>query len=154
VASKIFKQWISIDNIWAFLDLEPVLVVYSLALGSWVLYKIFLRKVSEDRHRLFDELFKNLTGHVFIFTGLYLCFNLIAKWADIGNIFSRILPYVGLISILSLSNVFIKTSRIIAFEYLFIGHMKQGVPLLLVNIFTLILVFVLAAVFASATCRI
>jgi small-conductance mechanosensitive channel len=51
----------------------------------------------------------------------------------------RICAYVGLLTLLEGALLFIKTSKILIFEYLFLGHMRVGVPLLLVNIFTLLL---------------
>src|SRR5262249_25507055 len=43
-----------------------------------------------------------------------------------------------------------KTCRILLFEYLFLSHMRAGVPLLLVNLFTLLLTLVMGGWLCTA----
>ncbi len=118
--------------------LEVVLVLLSVAFGVWVFYKLFLRNISYDRHKTFKQHFRNLWNHLavgLLFFGIYEFIALIdvkAVWADKAQL------YIGLLTIFSGLVIFIKILRIIAFEYLFLTSKKAGVPLLLVNIFTLI----------------
>jgi small-conductance mechanosensitive channel len=128
-----------IDNI---LQLEPLLVLAGLVIASWAFYKLFLRGLSEDRHRLLARLFKNLAGHglaVAIFFALYhFFFSMVDEDLSVlGSIAVRIYPYVGFLVIVWASLFFVKLARIIAFEYLFLINMKVGVPVLLVNILSL-----------------
>ncbi|MBX9767045.1 MAG: mechanosensitive ion channel family protein, partial [Bdellovibrionales bacterium] len=58
-------------------------------------------------------------------------------------------PYVGLAALFLGSVVFVKSSKILMLEYLFLGHMREGVPLLLVNISTLLLSITIGGWFAT-----
>jgi small-conductance mechanosensitive channel len=51
----------------------------------------------------------------------------------------RIHAYVGLIGLIWGATVFVKSCRILVLEYLYFSHMRVAFPLLLVNIFTLLL---------------
>ncbi len=57
---------------------------------------------------------------------------------------SRITPYVALMCFIWGSIVFVKTCRLMVLQYLFLGSMRAGVPLLLVNIFSLLLSIILS----------
>jgi small-conductance mechanosensitive channel len=61
----------------------------------------------------------------------------------------RLATYIGILAVLSGATVFIKVARIIMFEYLFLSHRRVAVPLLLVNLFTLLLSVLLSAWFAT-----
>jgi small-conductance mechanosensitive channel len=52
-------------------------------------------------------------------------------------------PTIGLSTLIWASIVFVKSCRILAFEYLFLLNMRAGVPLLLVNLLSLLLSVVL-----------
>jgi small-conductance mechanosensitive channel len=144
VNPKLGQPWIPIERIEAFIQLEPVLLIFGLAAGSLVVYKLLLRAVSQERHRNLRKLFGNLAAHLGIWVALllvYLFFHNVADdWLPLSKDAStRLSSYVGLLTLFSGATVFVKTWRILVWEYLFLGHMKVGVPLLLVNIFTLLL---------------
>jgi small-conductance mechanosensitive channel len=130
---------VRIDSI---LQIESLLVVIGIFVAAGVIYKTLLRAVSDDRHRLLKRLFKNAFGHglamVVLFGGYRLLFASVDDSVSLGGeIASRLYPYVGFFCILSASVFFVKTARILAFEYLFFISMKAGVPVLLVNILSL-----------------
>lgn len=119
--------------------LEAAVVLAGLAGAAWFIYKVFLRTLSPERHRNLTNSFRNLIKHLGIGGVLYLSYHLLIwvgpdEWPGL-----LVAPYLGLLAILSACVIFIKTMRILAFEYLFYGSMKVGVPLLLVNMLSLIL---------------
>lgn len=138
--SKLNQPWIPFERIEAILQLEPALIILGLGLGAWLIYKIFLRGVSSERHRNLTNLFKNLLAHVIGWTLLFTLYWALRRQGYLSNTaLLRVSTYVGLLTIISGATVFVKTCRILVLEYLFLGHMREGVPLLLVNIFTLLL---------------
>jgi small-conductance mechanosensitive channel len=119
-----------------------LLVLIGLCVAAWIIYQTLLRAVSDDRHRLLKRLFKNTLGHGVAMVILFVVYRLLFASVDEdmslgGEVASRLYPYVGFFCILSASIFFVKTSRILAFEYLFFISMKAGVPVLLVNILSL-----------------
>ncbi len=141
---------IPLARIESLLSLEPVLVLAGLALSAWVIYKIFLRAASAERHRNLKRHFLNMAAHLTVFVVLYLGYTLALRSADSGQTSSGVIAsYVGLAALVSGSIVFVKVSRIFMFEYLFLGHMREGVPLLIVNLFALLLSVGIAGWFAT-----
>lgn len=119
--------------------LEPALALVALAFAVWVAYKIFLRKVSYERHLIFRDHFRNLAAHMVFGLGLlavYQGLDFAAREAAVRLDFS---PYLGFLALVWACVVLVKILRILAYEYLFLTSMKAGVPLLLVNILTLVL---------------
>lgn len=129
-------------NLYALLDLEPYLILCCLILLAWTFYKMFLREVSEERHRNLKEHFRNLLRHFVILTTLFSTAVLVARAPSESSIL-RALPYLSLAALLSGMIVFVKACRLIILQYLFLGSMKHGVPLLIVNIFSLLLSLIL-----------
>jgi small-conductance mechanosensitive channel len=141
---KISHAWIPADRIEALIQLEPFLVIVGIAISSYVFYRLFFSKLSELRHKNLGKLFNNLWVHLlFLICGFggYWFLNLEAPHS---LAMERVSTYVGLATIIFGAVVLIKSAKILLFEWLFLNHMKEGVPVLLVNIFTLglsILVF-------------
>lgn len=121
-----------------------MLFVALTAISSFLIYKLFLRGLTPERHRNLRNQFKNLVLHIFLCGFFYSFFVLIKEWPELAPGYVRLASYFGLSTIIWTSVVFVKTCRIIIFEYLFFRSMTAGVPLLLVNIFTLGLSIVIA----------
>lgn len=119
--------------------LEPALVLIALGLGSWLFYLLALRRLTEERHRLFRRDFKSLARSGVIAGVLAGAHQLVLLQ------FPELSSYSGFLVILWSSIVFLKIARIMANEFFFFNSMRAGVPLLLVNIFTLILSIVIAS---------
>lgn len=133
------EPWLPLSRIEEFVQLEPALVILGLALGSWLGYRVLLRGISQERHLLLQKLFRNLAGHLLIASVLYAGFSAL-HWVDSGSgAVVRVTSYVGLLTLLWGLMVFVKACRILVFEYLFLSHMRVAVPLLLVNLCTLLL---------------
>ena len=137
--SSHLQPLIPADRIEELIQLEPAIVIAGLVLGSWAIYKFFLNEVSGDRHRNLQRLFGNLAFHAAAALLLFSTNFGISRIEEQFPALSIFNSYVGLFTILSAAVVFVKVCRILMFEYLFLGHMKVGVPVLLVNLFTLLL---------------
>jgi small-conductance mechanosensitive channel len=55
----------------------------------------------------------------------------------------RLASYIGLVALIQECVVAIKTARLLIFEYLYLSHMRVAFPLLLVNLFTLLLTVII-----------
>jgi len=62
----------------------------------------------------------------------------------------RLIPYVGFAALLSGLVILVKSFRIFSFEYLFFMNMHTGVPLLLVNMLSLLITLVLGSWIATS----
>ena len=145
---------LSSSKIEAILQLEGLLVLVGLALVAYVAYLVVLRGLREDRNLLLKRLFKNLAGHLIFTAALFGTYKFGGSVGEgdsamVSLFVTKLLPYFGLFTIISGSIVFVKTARIITFEYLFFVSMKAGVPVLLVNILSLALSLGLASWIAT-----
>ncbi len=64
MSAKLSQPWFKIERIENVVQLEPALLIMSLCLISWVVYKYFLKNVSNLRHELLREQFRNLGAHL------------------------------------------------------------------------------------------
>lgn len=131
------------------LDFEPYFIICCLIFLAWVFYKVFLREVSEERHRNLRSHFKNLLRHFVTFTTLLVVY-MILREISAQSQSARILPFLGFSVLVSGMFVLVKACRLIILQYLFLGSMRHGVPLLIVNIFSLLMSLVLVMWTASS----
>jgi small-conductance mechanosensitive channel len=137
---------IPLERIEAFVQLEPALVILGFAVGSWLVYKLFLRQVSQERHQRLRGYFANLLVNLLTAGSLFTLYQGLTRgwFSNPEEAWTlRLASWVGLLALLSGAIVFVKSWRILIFQYLVLGHMKVGVPVLLVNLFTLITTLVL-----------
>jgi small-conductance mechanosensitive channel len=146
--SSLNEHFIHLQNLYALLDFEPFTLLCSLILLSWFFYKIFLRDVTQERHQKLKLHFSNLLRHFLILATLFATAVLLKSSGE--ETLLRALPYVALFCLLWGMIVFVKTCGLIILQYLFLGSMKHGVPVLIVNIFSLILSIILALWCAAA----
>jgi small-conductance mechanosensitive channel len=132
------ERLLNTRSLYALMDMEPFFILCALLALAWMFYKIFLREVSEERHKNLQGHFSNLSRHFVVLTTLFATF-LILREAPIDNAFQRAVPYIALAGLLWGMIVFVKACRLIILQYLFLGSMKHGVPVLIVNIVSLIL---------------
>lgn len=135
-------RWIKTQNLFQLLDPEPFLILCSLFLLAYVFYKLFLGDVSDERHRNLRGHFKNITRHFLAFASGFTFFLFLRQFET--PFADKIIPYLGVFSLVWGMIVFVKTCRLIILQYLFLGSMRAGVPVLIVNIFSLILSIVMA----------
>lgn len=133
------EKFIQTQVLYSLLSLEPFILLGSLFAVTWVFYKTFLAEVSEERHRSLRNHFQVLLRHFIIMSILFALFIFCqSSEGQIPNI-QRVTPYVALFSFLWGNIVLVKTCRLLVLQYLFLGSMKHGVPLLIVNMFSLLL---------------
>ncbi|WP_413291474.1 mechanosensitive ion channel family protein [Bdellovibrio sp. HCB337] len=137
-------KFIKTQALYSLIDWEPFVLLGCLLAITWIFYKFFLQAASPERHTSIRSQFQALFRHFFILTILFVLFIVLhtTTGGDLAN-FARITPYIGLMTFVWGSIVFVKTCRLLVLQYLFLGSMRAGVPLLLVNIFSLLLSIVL-----------
>ncbi|MES3037433.1 MAG: mechanosensitive ion channel family protein [Bdellovibrionota bacterium] len=136
-------KFIQTQALYPIIDIEPYLILGSLVLSAWLFYKVFLRDVSDERHRSLRQHHAILLRHFLILSFSFLSFTLMYQEKVSIGAFSRLIPYVALIAFVWGGIVFVRACRLLVLQYLFLTSMKAGVPLLLVNIFTLLVSVVL-----------
>jgi small-conductance mechanosensitive channel len=140
---------ISESKISVIVQIEPFLVVVGLLFISFLIYRMFFKGLSDERHALFKRLFTNAFVHLALFAILFAFSLTIDSLDEVPHVFARLYPYVGFLAIVWGAIVLVKISRIVAFEYLFLISKKAGVPVLLVNIFSLAISIALASLIAT-----
>ena len=136
-------KFIKTQSLYALLDFEPFVILTALFFLAWVFYKLFLREVSEERHRNLKNHFHNILRHYLVLGVSFTIFLGISQATHGEGAFGRSLPYLGILTFFWGGVVFVKTCRLIILQYLFLGSMKAGVPVLIVNIFSLLLSVIL-----------
>jgi len=147
VPPQFTQNLISIDRLEQSLQLEPTLFVLLTALSSLIVYLVGLRNLSKERHQNIRALFRNLFGHGLVALTLLTLFWLLRAET---LYLPKLIPFVGIAAVFWGAIVLIKSFRIFSFEYLFFMNMHTGVPLLLVNMLTLLMSLVLASWIATS----
>lgn len=132
------------DNLYQILDFEIYILLLVYGFVCLLFYKILLKNVSAERHQSLQRQLKNLFAHFLTVSLLFLIFNFCFAQTDNSLFFKKITPYAAGFLFLAGAIYFVKTSRLFVLQYLFLGSMRAGVPLLLVNIFSLLLSIVIA----------
>jgi small-conductance mechanosensitive channel len=130
------SQILNTKNLYALIDIEPFILIGLLFLLAWFFYKLFLGASSSERHKIIRSHFQNLLRHFAGLSTIFVIFTAIKQMPAADSI-QRALPYLGVATLLFAIIVFVKTCRLIILQYLFLGSMKHGVPILIVNIFSI-----------------
>ncbi len=126
-------------SLYNLIDFEIYIFLIVYTIFCYLFYKILLKNVSTERHTNLKNHFKNLLVHALILSSFYFLFNALYVGSEPYIVLKKILPYVSTLTFLWGCLLFVKTSRLLVLQYLFLGSMRAGVPLLLVNIFSLLL---------------
>ncbi len=137
------EKWIKLKPLEELLSLEPYLLLGALLLVTWAFYQIFLKDISDERHKSLRKAYTNLMRHFVVLSLLLGCFLFLNNSFDSEESVRRVTPYVALLTFAWGSVVFVKTCRTLVLQYLFMGAMKSGVPVIIVNIFSILLSIVL-----------
>lgn len=129
----------------SFLDAGTALFAILIPLATRIAYKLFLRGVTPERHRIFNDHFRNLNLHGIAATCTFALYHVLVWAQDSLPLLDVLTRYTGLIALCWIAIIIVKSLRIVAYEYLFLTSMKAGVPLLLVNILTLIFYIIAGA---------
>ena len=94
---------LSAAKIESILLFEPLLVIAGLCLMSYFVYKLLLRGVSSDRHRLLQGSLKNLLIHFVVLSVLFGVSRLAGSFGEGEStlaeiIESRLFPYMGFVT--------------------------------------------------------
>ncbi len=131
-------RFIQTQRLYQILDLETFILISCLGVSAYLFYRFFLKDVSVERHQNINVHLKTLLKHylgVLLFFGLFQIGTQLTGYELTGHF----LPYIALLTFVLGVVFFVKTSRLLVLQYLFRGSMRAGVPLLLVNIFSLVL---------------
>jgi small-conductance mechanosensitive channel len=131
-------RFIQTQRLYQILELETFILVSVLGILSYLFYRFFLKEVSTERHQNINSQIKLLIKNYTLFIVFYCLYFLMAQWQSYEYA-TRLLPYTGLLAFAVGTVFFVKTCRLLVLQYLFLGSMRAGVPLLLVNIFSLVL---------------
>lgn len=142
-------RFVQTSRLMQLIDLEAYILLATLGLITYAVYRFFLKRVSLERHRNLNEQFKNLLNYFLILSASYGLFFLATQGLHV-ELIKRFLPYLALICFFSGSLFLVKCSRLLVLQYLFLGSMRAGVPLLLVNIFSLLL-YILIGFWAASS---
>lgn len=133
------KPWLQIlvplENL---IQWEVFIIIWLLVLFAWGFYKSFLKRLSEERHRNLHTRFVNLNKQLLSLSLLFAAFSIGVGFKE-HELVTRSLPYIGLATAVVGCITFIQICRILLLQYLFLTSVRTAVPLLLVNIFTLVL---------------
>lgn len=143
------KSFFNVERVAETIQTEAILILFVMAASTWLVYRFLLKEVSEERHRNLRVHLNNLVKHVLIWAVPLVAY-LLLLLSDFETVWIlKLQGYLGLTAIAWGVVVFIKSSRLLTLEYFFLNHMREGVPLLLVNIFTLVLSMVMVGWFLN-----
>jgi len=143
------SSWIPLERISRVLQIETALLVLLFPMGAFLFYRIFLKRLSPERHANLRNLFRNLGLHTIIGASCFTIFWLSSHAPVSNQLILWLVPYSGFFCLIAGISIIVKTSRIVAFEYLFLSSMRTGVPLLLINLLTLLLTLLLSGLVIS-----
>lgn len=122
-----------------FLDWEPALLLGIFILLTWLFYVLFLKAVSVERHKNIRMDAKKVLNSYIFFLVLFSVYKGLEA-LNMTSLFQlQILVYLGIVNFIFGSAIFVRTFRLFVLQYLFLGSIRHGVPLLIVNIFSLLL---------------
>lgn len=131
------ERFLQTQKLYQIVDFEIFTVIVFLALVSFLFYRFLLRNVSPERHHNIKAHLKLLIRYFLIFGISFLLYSLLAEATD--SYFRPLLPYIALFTFAIGAFCFVRTCHLLVLQYLFLSSMRSGVPLLLVNIFSLLL---------------
>jgi hypothetical protein len=124
------------------LGIEPLISLTLLAVGVYIFYKIFLKGLGQERHINLKRLFKELSFTHMSFIVLWILqFVTLRPFTFLDPFYT----YFGIGAVIFGALSFVRSIKILVNEYLFLNSMSAGVPILLVNIVTLIISIFIAA---------
>lgn len=126
-------------SLYNLIDFELYIFIVVFCAVNYLFYKFFLNEVSTERHESIRGHFKNLIRHICFLSLLFALYTLSYTYVGDSLFLRKITPYLASLTFISGAYIFIKCFRLFVLQYLFLGSMRAGVPLLLVNIFSLIL---------------
>jgi small-conductance mechanosensitive channel len=126
-------------SLYNLIDFEFYLFLTLFSILSYLFYRLLLKNTTPSRHQIIKGHLKNLSIHFIILSIFYLLFIFSTELPVIPLLLTKFRTYIAFLTFFWGCLYFVKVSRLIVLQYLFRGSMRVGVPLLLVNIFSLLL---------------
>ncbi|MES2803884.1 MAG: mechanosensitive ion channel family protein [Bdellovibrionota bacterium] len=126
-------------SLYNLLDVELYVVLGILCFVTFLFYKSFLKRASQVRHQNIQNHLKVINRHFFALTFLFVAYILLSEQIEISVLAKKLTPYLAMVTYFVGVQLFVRVCRLNVLMYLFLGSMTAGVPLLLVNIFSLLL---------------
>lgn len=138
-------RFLQTNKLFQIVDIESFIFICLLGLVAFLFYRFFLKNATPERHLSIKGQLKILGRYYAIFVGLFAIYALVYLFGhtDITALLT-LQPYIAFAIFLLGAYCFVRTSRLLVLQYLFLGSMRAGVPMLLVNIFSLVLSIVIA----------
>ncbi len=136
---KTSQPWVPLEKIENLVQLEPALFTIGLAAAAWIVSRFFLPHLPPERRRSLKRHFRNLSRYLLLGLSFFFAFLGLQQLPYENTFIERLMTYIGLTAVFCGSIVFVKVSKILVLEYLYLRHMKVAFPVLLVNLFTLLL---------------
>ena len=130
-------RFIQTQKLYQVVDFESFLFIVFLGLLAYLFYKFLLRNVSAERHQNIQNQLGLLLKNYLVFSIFFALF-WITQESDFVPV-KPLLPYLALATLAIGAFCFVRTCHLLVLQYLFLGSMRAGVPLLIVNIFSLVL---------------
>lgn len=135
------ERFLQTQKLYQVVDFEAFAFILFLAVSTYLFYKFLLRNVSAERHQNIKNHLKALSKYFLVFGASFLLYSLLSEAAE--SYFRPLLPYLAFFAFATGAFCFVRTCHLLVLQYLFLSSMRSGVPLLLVNIFSLILSIVI-----------
>lgn len=129
------------DRLLELLGVEPIILLSLAGILAFCFYKIFLRNLINDRHNTLNRIFKEILNSYILF----IFFWGVQYYFQQSEASPRIFIYFGIVTVIAGAMYLVRTVKVMVFEYLFFNSMKMGVPVLLVNLVTLLFSIFIAA---------
>lgn len=139
ILAAVFPQ-----SLYNLIDFELYVLILVFCVINYLFYRLFLNNVSYERHESISRHFKSLIRHICFLSLLFATYTLCFTYMGDSVFLKKITPYLASLTFLSGAYIFVKCFRLFVLQYLFLGSMRAGVPLLLVNIFSLLLSIVIS----------
>jgi small-conductance mechanosensitive channel len=134
-------RFLETQKLYQVVDFESYLFIILLGLSAYLFYKFLLKNVSAERHQNIQNHLKNLAKYALTFSVFFGAYWTLQQSSDMG--LKSLLPYLAFASFSVGALCFVRTCHLLVLQYLFLGSMRTGVPLLIVNIFSLVLSIIL-----------
>lgn len=144
------SNWIPYEKIQHLLADEGYIVAWLLIIFAFTFYKLFLRTISDKRHKNLITRFKSTPKYLLTSTVLaFIQYWLISNYSD-NLIAVKVAAYLALTTLFIGAIALVKTSQIYVYLYLFFSNMSHGVPKLIANMVTFIFSLIILNLIASS----
>lgn len=122
------------EKLQGLLGVEQFVLLVFFCFIDYIVFRAFLSRLNPDRQASLRNQFRELLLTLMVFTAAWGFQYLVLKYyTDLQAYYH----YFGVTALLTGALLFVRATRIMVSQYLFLNSVHMGVPILLVNIFTL-----------------